>query len=45
MAIPVPDSDFQDFDKDRSEECFKPKQTWALYDEEDGIASLVLCNS
>ncbi|CAI9783643.1 unnamed protein product [Fraxinus pennsylvanica] len=34
MSITVPDSDFHDFDKDRSEECFKPKQIWALYDED-----------
>lgn len=40
MAITVPDSDFHDFDKDRSEECFKPKQIWALYDEEDGMPRL-----
>ncbi|KAK6142359.1 hypothetical protein DH2020_022707 [Rehmannia glutinosa] len=37
MSITVPDSDFHDFDQDRSEECFKPKQIWALYDEEDGM--------
>ncbi|XP_059661232.1 uncharacterized protein LOC132307470 [Cornus florida] len=37
MSITVPDSDFHDFDKDRAEECFKPKQIWALYDEEDGM--------
>ncbi|KAG6387058.1 hypothetical protein SASPL_152240 [Salvia splendens] len=40
MSITVPDSDFHDFDKDRSEECFKPKQIWALYDEEDGMPRL-----
>ncbi|XP_019198547.1 PREDICTED: uncharacterized protein LOC109192388 [Ipomoea nil] len=40
MAITVPDSDFHDFDKDRAEECFKPKQIWALYDEEDGMPRL-----
>ncbi|KAL2474485.1 DNAJ heat shock N-terminal domain-containing protein [Abeliophyllum distichum] len=39
MSITVPDSDFHDFDKDRSEECFKPKQIWALYDE-DGMPRL-----
>ncbi|MED6215962.1 hypothetical protein PIB30_003165 [Stylosanthes scabra] len=39
-TITVPDSDFHDFDKDRSEECFKPKQIWALYDEEDGMPRL-----
>ncbi|XP_022873760.1 uncharacterized protein LOC111392624 [Olea europaea var. sylvestris] len=40
MSITVPDSDFHDFDKDRSENCFKPKQIWALYDEEDGMPRL-----
>lgn len=40
MSITVPDSDFHDFDLDRSEECFKPKQIWALYDEEDGMPRL-----
>ncbi|KAK6155320.1 hypothetical protein DH2020_009568 [Rehmannia glutinosa] len=40
MSITVPDSDFHDFDQDRSEECFKPKQIWALYDEEDGMPRL-----
>ncbi|XP_057796692.1 uncharacterized protein LOC131012718 [Salvia miltiorrhiza] len=40
MSITVPDSDFHDFDRDRSEECFKPKQIWALYDEEDGMPRL-----
>lgn len=40
VSITVPDSDFHDFDKDRSEECFRPKQIWALYDEEDGMPRL-----
>ncbi|KAI8006184.1 hypothetical protein LOK49_LG07G02748 [Camellia lanceoleosa] len=40
VPITVPDSDFHDFDKDRSEECFKPKQIWAIYDEEDGMPRL-----
>ncbi|CAB4274497.1 unnamed protein product [Prunus armeniaca] len=40
LSINVPDPDFHDFDKDRSEECFKPKQIWALYDEEDGMPRL-----
>uniref|UniRef100_A0A2C9UU69 J domain-containing protein n=1 Tax=Manihot esculenta TaxID=3983 RepID=A0A2C9UU69_MANES len=40
MSITVPDPDFHDFDKDRSEECFKPKQIWALYDEDDGMPRL-----
>lgn len=38
--ITVPDPDFHDFDKDRSEECFKPKQIWAIYDEDDGMPRL-----
>ncbi|XP_047321236.1 uncharacterized protein LOC124925311 [Impatiens glandulifera] len=38
-AITVPDPDFHDFDKDRSEDCFKPKQIWAIYDE-DGMPRL-----
>ncbi|KAK6918737.1 DnaJ domain [Dillenia turbinata] len=40
VSISVPDSDFHDFDKDRSEDCFKPKQIWAIYDEEDGMPRL-----
>ncbi|KAL3615342.1 hypothetical protein CASFOL_041003 [Castilleja foliolosa] len=40
MSITVPDPDFHDFDRDRSEECFKAKQIWALYDEEDGMPRL-----
>ncbi|XP_076935673.1 uncharacterized protein LOC143602464 [Bidens hawaiensis] len=38
--ITVPDPDFHDFDTDRSEEVFKPKQIWAIYDEEDGMPRL-----
>ncbi|KAI3695441.1 hypothetical protein L1987_78438 [Smallanthus sonchifolius] len=37
MALTFPDPDFHDIDTDRSEEVFKPKQIWAIYDEEDGI--------
>ncbi|CAN1196672.1 Chaperone protein DnaJ [Linum perenne] len=40
LSITVPDPDFHDFDKDRSEECFTPKQIWALYDEDDGMPRL-----
>ncbi|MFS8014546.1 putative DnaJ domain, Chaperone J-domain superfamily [Helianthus anomalus] len=40
MPITVPDPDFHDFDTDRSEEVFKPKQIWAIYDEEDGMPRL-----
>ncbi|MFS8028079.1 hypothetical protein Hanom_Chr16g01506281 [Helianthus anomalus] len=36
MPITVPDPDFHDFDTDRLEEVFKPKQIQAIYDEEDG---------
>lgn len=39
-SMTVPDPDFHDFDKDRSEECFKPKQIWAIYDEDDGMPRL-----
>ncbi|TXG55516.1 hypothetical protein EZV62_020772 [Acer yangbiense] len=39
-TITVPDPDFHDFDNDRSEECFKPKQIWAIYDEDDGMPRL-----
>ncbi|CAI0378027.1 unnamed protein product [Linum tenue] len=39
-SITVPDPDFHDFDKDRLEECFAPKQIWALYDEDDGMPRL-----
>ncbi|KAL8158581.1 hypothetical protein V2J09_000118 [Rumex salicifolius] len=40
ITLVVPDPDFHDFDKDRTEECFKPKQIWAIYDEEDGMPRL-----
>ncbi|KAJ0989915.1 hypothetical protein J5N97_008271 [Dioscorea zingiberensis] len=33
----VEDSDFYDFDKDRSERCFKKGQIWAIYDDDDGM--------
>ncbi|KAK1414407.1 hypothetical protein QVD17_30151 [Tagetes erecta] len=39
-SITVPDPDFHDFDMDRSEEVFKAKQIWAIYDEEDGMPRL-----
>uniref|UniRef100_A0A1J3IKD0 DnaJ-like protein subfamily C member 14 n=2 Tax=Noccaea caerulescens TaxID=107243 RepID=A0A1J3IKD0_NOCCA len=38
--ITVPDSDFHDFDSNRSEECFEPRQIWAIYDEDDGMPRL-----
>ncbi|KAI3986813.1 hypothetical protein MKX01_039787 [Papaver californicum] len=40
ISIVVPDPDFHDFDMERSEGCFKSKQIWALYDEEDGMPRL-----
>nr|XP_043624642.1 uncharacterized protein LOC122596176 [Erigeron canadensis] len=38
--ISVPDPDFHNFDMDRSEDVFKVKQIWAIYDEEDGMPRL-----
>ncbi|CAH8352436.1 unnamed protein product [Eruca vesicaria subsp. sativa] len=38
--ITVPDSDFHDFDGNRSEECFEARQIWAIYDEDDGMPRL-----
>ncbi|KAM7272045.1 hypothetical protein ACFE04_031259 [Oxalis oulophora] len=40
VSLTVPDPDFHDFDQDRSEECFKPRQIWAIYDEDDGMPRL-----
>ncbi|KAL3844455.1 hypothetical protein ACJIZ3_001858 [Penstemon smallii] len=37
VIMPVEDSDFHDFDKDRSERSFKKGQVWALYDDDDGM--------
>ncbi|KAL5717382.1 hypothetical protein ACHQM5_010394 [Ranunculus cassubicifolius] len=37
VEMMVPDPDFHDFDKDRSERCFAENQVWAIYDEEDGM--------
>ncbi|XP_061343022.1 uncharacterized protein LOC133289166 [Gastrolobium bilobum] len=33
----VVDSDFYDFDKDRTERSFKKGQVWAVYDDDDGM--------
>lgn len=38
--ITVPDSDFHDFDRNRSEDCFEARQIWAIYDEDDGMPRL-----
>ncbi|KAL4587058.1 hypothetical protein LXL04_011708 [Taraxacum kok-saghyz] len=35
LVIDVPDSDFHDFDQDRSEKCFKEGEVWAAYDDRD----------
>ncbi|KAL5538039.1 hypothetical protein UlMin_044524 [Ulmus minor] len=35
--MPVEDSDFYDFDKDRVERSFKKGQVWAVYDDDDGM--------
>ncbi|XP_042496192.1 uncharacterized protein LOC122075286 [Macadamia integrifolia] len=37
MSINVPDPDFHDFDKDRSERSFGDNQVWAAYDDDDGM--------
>ncbi|KAL6547743.1 hypothetical protein OROHE_009448 [Orobanche hederae] len=35
--MPVEDSDFHDFDKDRKGRSFKKGQVWAVYDDDDGM--------
>ncbi|KAE8730127.1 LRR receptor-like serine/threonine-protein kinase GSO1-like [Hibiscus syriacus] len=37
MSINVPDPDFNDFDKDRTERSFEDNQVWAAYDDDDGM--------
>lgn len=37
LVINVPDPDFHDFDKDRTEMSFGPNQVWAAYDADDGM--------
>ncbi|XP_039060686.1 uncharacterized protein LOC120204724 [Hibiscus syriacus] len=37
MSINVPDPDFHDFDKDRTERSFENNQVWAAYDDDDGM--------
>jgi hypothetical protein len=37
MTITVPDPDFHDFDRDRTEQCFGENQIWAAYDDDDGM--------
>ncbi|KAF5196024.1 Dnaj heat shock amino-terminal domain protein [Thalictrum thalictroides] len=33
----VEDSDFYDFDRDRTERCVRKAQVWAIYDDDDGM--------
>ncbi|KAL5213792.1 hypothetical protein ABZP36_002944 [Zizania latifolia] len=40
VSIDVPDPDFHDFDKDRTERAFDGDQVWATYDSEDGMPRL-----
>lgn len=37
LSINVPDPDFHDFDKDRTEKSFEDNQVWAAYDDDDGM--------
>ncbi|KAA8540674.1 hypothetical protein F0562_024407 [Nyssa sinensis] len=37
MTMIVPDPDFHDFDKDRTEKSFGENQVWAAYDDDDGM--------
>ncbi|XXG41601.1 hypothetical protein AAC387_Pa01g2036 [Persea americana] len=37
VSINVPDPDFHDFDKDRTERSFDANQVWAAYDDDDGM--------
>ncbi|XP_052205519.1 uncharacterized protein LOC127810218 [Diospyros lotus] len=36
-SIDVPDPDFHDFNKDRTESCFGDNQVWAAYDDNDSM--------
>ncbi|CAN6461043.1 unnamed protein product [Victoria cruziana] len=37
VAMRVEDSDFYDFDQDRTEQRFEKGQVWAVYDDDDGM--------
>ncbi|XP_038893076.1 uncharacterized protein LOC120081951 [Benincasa hispida] len=37
MSIDVPDPDFHNFDRDRTESSFGDNQVWAAYDDDDGM--------
>ncbi|KAK4362604.1 hypothetical protein RND71_017845 [Anisodus tanguticus] len=36
-SMTVPDSDFHNFDKDRTEKSFEGNEVWAAYDDDDGM--------
>ncbi|KAK1386106.1 hypothetical protein POM88_023841 [Heracleum sosnowskyi] len=40
VTMEVPDSDFHNFDKDRTPRSFGEKQVWAVYDDDDGMPRL-----
>ncbi|KAL8113973.1 hypothetical protein AgCh_021036 [Apium graveolens] len=40
MTMEVPDSDFHDFDKERTAPSFRENQVWAVYDDDDGMPRL-----
>ncbi|KAJ8554019.1 hypothetical protein K7X08_024697 [Anisodus acutangulus] len=37
MSMIVPDPDFHNFDKDRTEKSFEGNEVWAAYDDDDGM--------
>ncbi|KAI3872085.1 hypothetical protein MKW92_047691 [Papaver armeniacum] len=37
VVVEIPDSEFYDFDRDKSEKCFALDQMWALFDDLDGM--------
>lgn len=40
MTMEVPDSDFHEFDKERTPSSFGENQVWAVYDDDDGMPRL-----
>ncbi|KAG8390385.1 hypothetical protein BUALT_Bualt01G0077900 [Buddleja alternifolia] len=37
VTMNVPDSDFHDFDQDRTESTFRDNEVWSAYDDDDGM--------
>lgn len=37
MTVDIPDPDFHDFDKDRTDRSFSENQVWVAYDDDDGM--------